>query len=322
MSYKNFHIFLHLSESANIHDTAKHFRVSPQYISRSIAQLESSYGVKLFFRTPSLRLTYEGEQVLSAAREIFLYESNIQNELTDLRAVKGSALRLGCVGGVAQLMLPHVLKHYNKSYPSVRIQLYEDCSSESLQQMLAASTLDLGIDVQTPLLLGNEQINLSNEPIRLLVSSSLLREHFNDYPLCIESFSRGIDLSRFLSLPFLKNLNESYLYQSLEAYAQKYKMKPSYAFFSHSTELLINLCHSGLGVLLCPACYTRLIANLGDAYGNYLLSFPVTDSFESYQLKLIYASDRYIPQYVKFFVYTAQRFFRGQTLSLEEYDDG
>ena len=96
MGFQNLNLFVSLSETLNLRLTAERFQISVQYLSHYIKDLEAEYQVTLFYRKPRLCLTYEGELLLNAARDIQMYERNLEGELQDLGISDSTELHLGC----------------------------------------------------------------------------------------------------------------------------------------------------------------------------------------------------------------------------------
>lgn len=317
MSYRNLNIFLNLCETLNLRQTAEQLRISPQYLSHYISDLEKNYQVRLFHRKPQLCLTYEGELLRDAAKDIQFYERNLESELQDLSIPDNIELHLGCSNESFRMVLPKLLSNYSKLHSAVKTTVTER-SEKKLISMLEDGQLDLclGINLQaTPHI---ELLPLANEDIFLLVSDNLLRQHFpNDYPLCAERFHHGIRLDDFSNLPFLLNLAETFLFQTADQYCSRHGFALNYTLSSGSTEALMNLCRKGIGCLLCTGRYVPYLHYSNTTSDNYTYCFPVADFPRNYHLNIAYAKNRHIPRYVMAFVRCAQSFFQQQTAMVD-----
>lgn len=309
MSYQNLNYFITLCEAQNLHQAAEQLRLSPQYLSHYITELEKNYQVCLFHRKPRLCLTYEGELLLEAARDIQFYERNFESELQDISLSEERELRLGCSSESLRMILPRLLSRYHQLHGNVTTKIMER-PEDRLLPMLEDGQLDLCLGIHLQSSAHTELLPLSHENIFLLVADSLLRQWFpNDYPLCAERFNHGVRLSDFSALPFLNNLSETYLLQAAEQYSEKAGVQFNYVLSSGSTEALMSLCQKGIGGLLCTERYLSYFNASNSAAENYVYCFPVTDFSDDYNLDIVYAKNRHLPRYVIAFIRCAQSLF-------------
>lgn len=313
MSYLNLNYFITLCEVQNLRQAAEHLRVSPQYLSHYVIELEKNYQVTLFYRKPRLCLTYEGELLLEAARDIQFYERNFESELQDISQFEARQLRLGCSSESLRMILPRLLFQYHQLHENVNTVIMER-SEDKLLPMLEDGQLDLCLGIHLRSSPHTELLPLSHENIFLLVSDSLLRQWFpNDYPLCAERFNHGVRLSDFSELPFLNNLSEAYLLQAAKQYSEKSGIPFHYVLSSGSTEALMSLCQKGIGALLCTERYLPYFNASNSTSENYVYCFRVTDLPDDYNLDIAYAKNRHLPRYVITFIRCAQSLFNQET---------
>ena len=305
-------LFTVLGETLNLHRTAERLHVSPQYVSRRIADLEREYDVKLFYRKPCFSLSYEGELLLQAIRDIQMYERNLESELQDLCPPQNPELHLGYNGESIGMILPDLLVEYHKLHPEARVFVVEQ-PEETLLAMLEDSQLDLCFGIKSSAH-NMESFPLPNEEIFLLVPDGLLRRAFpNDYPLCAERFYRGVHLEDFASLPFLDNLSERKLSQQVWQYSLDHSFLFHYVLSSVSIDALISLCQQGLGCLVCTArhLHRQLLASRG--HDQYTYHFPVLDLMNDYHMNIFYSKKRRLPRYMIEFIHCAKTLFELQT---------
>lgn len=315
MGYQNLDYFLTLCEHLHLRHAADALHVTPQYLSRYIIDLEKSYGVKLFHRRPTMTLTYEGELLLDAAKDIRLCEKNLESELQDHDPLKTRELRLGYCDESIERNLPDLLLSYRQHYPNVRVTVTEN-SFADLRSLLEDGHLDLCLGIHLP---SEENLNilpLSQEKVYLLIADRLLRLHFSyDYPLCAERFHHGVKLNEFAQLPFLDNRSEPFLHQIASQYSAEFGIAFRPALSSSSTDALIDLCRKGLGILLCTGRYISYLNHAYTELGDYIYAFPVIDLPSNYYLDIAYAGSRHLPHYITDFVECSRAFF-SQTLAV------
>ena len=101
MDILSYYYFAELCKDLNMSRTAERLYVSQQTISNHIQRMEEHYGTRLFYRKPSLSLTYAGKYALQFSQRLLREEKNLEDFLDDVeKKVKGilnfgaSSLRL------------------------------------------------------------------------------------------------------------------------------------------------------------------------------------------------------------------------------------
>lgn len=119
--------------------------VTQPALSMQIKEMEDSFGLPLFERTPRhVRLTGFGETVLSRAKDIL----RAVDELGDLaRAARGGLtgrLRLGVIPTIAPYLLPRIIGALGHDYPQIDLHIRETLTPRLLED-LSAGRLDAAI---------------------------------------------------------------------------------------------------------------------------------------------------------------------------------
>lgn len=317
MSFANLEPFVALSECANLHQAARQLLVTPQYLSRYINALEKRYRVTLFYRAPQLRLTYEGELLLEAARDIQLYERNFQSELQDLSVIDEKELRLGYSNESVRLLLPALLCDYQSIYDNAKISVII-CPEQRYNILLEDGQLDLFFGINLAECPGVERYPLPMESTFLLISDRLLQRSFrNDYPLCAERFQNGISVAELATFPLLKNSSELFLFQEVEKHSKMRGVELRYSFSSSCAEALIGLCRKGVGALLCTTRYLSTLTNSSSDPDAFIYSFPIKDAPICYHLDIAYAKERRLARHITAFMHCAARSYQPPVISTE-----
>ena len=129
--------------------THLHFRkaadavaVSQPALSMQIKDLEENLGVKLFERLPtSVRLTHEGEEVVTRARKILTEVADLTDYARQRAQPLAGALRLGIIPSIAPYLLPKILPALSRSHPELKLTIRETLT-ETLTEELLAGQLD------------------------------------------------------------------------------------------------------------------------------------------------------------------------------------
>lgn len=117
--------FLYSAEEGGFSAAARKLGMTPAGVSKNVARLEASLGVRLFQRsTRKLRLTEEGAQFLAAVGEPW---HRIQDAMTVLREGAGrpsGVLRVALAPAVGRRLFVPMLDAFHAAYPDVLPDLY------------------------------------------------------------------------------------------------------------------------------------------------------------------------------------------------------
>lgn len=116
---------------------------TPSAVSMQIKRLEELLGRPVFMRDArSVSLTIDGEMLLGYARRLLALNREAVSKfiMPDISGV----VRLGSPDDFGERVLPHVLKRFAQSHPSVAVDVVIDQSS-NLKRRLAERSLDMAI---------------------------------------------------------------------------------------------------------------------------------------------------------------------------------
>jgi len=139
--------FVKVAEIGNISTASTELFLTQQAVSQQILNLEEELEFKLFQRSKNrILLTKEGQLLYEEAqfriREIEEVVLGIRGELQAITCT----LRIGVSFESGRKLLPGVLSHFKKYYPSVKFEIYFE-SDLSIEQKLLAKQLDFGMVV-------------------------------------------------------------------------------------------------------------------------------------------------------------------------------
>ena len=148
-------------------EAAKQLYISQPSLSQTIRQAEEQLGMPIFNRdTAPLSLTYAGQMYVKAAREVMSIDTNLLNEIEEIKKESHGRMRLGFSVQRGMQLLPLVIPEFTQKYPYVRIELHEH-GSDVLEQLLIEGVCDLALITTSPKrrelhyeLLENEEIVL------------------------------------------------------------------------------------------------------------------------------------------------------------------
>ncbi len=135
--------FVAVAEEENFSHAAEREHVSQPSLSQQIQKLEGEVGQQLFDRLPrGVVLTEAGRTLLIYARQILTGLADAQRSIAELEKEVAGRLSVGAIPSMALYLLPRLIVDFQRAYPRVTFELYED-TTENLGQRLEDGTLDI-----------------------------------------------------------------------------------------------------------------------------------------------------------------------------------
>jgi len=313
--------FLSVAEELNISKTAKKLFISQQCLSAHIKKLEAVYGVPLFERRPRLKLTPAGDMLYSTLRQMQILENNLRDGLQEISSGTNSVLRIGMHSWRARVLLPHVLPEFHRIYPTLKIKIYSNVTSE-LEQMLLDGKLDVVIARAHTMDERLETVKLLEESLHLVINDSLLKQYFpKEYPACKETFKKGINIEKFSAVPFILSLESSNSYADVMELFSAHGIAPKCYIQTNISEMHFGSLSMDYGAGFCPLTMLPLLES---AESNDINFFPIRSEGVSSSMQLAYLRKAYLPEYAKRFISLVQGYCkeleqRTTQDTLEEY---
>ncbi|XYK79019.1 MAG: LysR family transcriptional regulator [Labrenzia sp.] len=117
-------IFAKVIDHGSFRGAARELRLSPSVVSHHVSQLEENLGVALIYRsTRKLRLTPEGQRLLSAARNMLEVAENELIELSTSAKTPSGDLRLTLPSVLSQSPLIEQIAAFSILHPRIRLFL-------------------------------------------------------------------------------------------------------------------------------------------------------------------------------------------------------
>lgn len=148
--------FVTIAECGSFTRAAMQVHRTPAALSLQIKRLEEMIGKTVFLRQPrQVRLTAEGETLLGYSRRLLrLNEEAIQQFLAP--SITGR-ISFGTTDDIGTRLLPWVLAHFSRSFPSVQVDVTITSSREILDR-LDSGNLDMAL-----VIIGNEGQEMRGE---------------------------------------------------------------------------------------------------------------------------------------------------------------
>lgn len=293
MNMTSIKCFMKVAELRSFSRAADALYLSQQSVSLHIKRLEDTYSTKLFERKPSLKLTSAGKLLLEAAADIVAREDELLASICLSREDFGGNIVIGIPPNRSAPFAIDFVPRIAGLYPKMTLSLREMPSSHLLQA-LQLNEVDLAL-----VLVSNVQNNpdprffvsvrLINEIMFLLVSDTLMREHFSDaYARLHDSFKNGVDVLAFANFPMILRPFTSATHAEIVEHFAAHFVKPKIRIQSTSTSALLPLCASGFGVVFCASSVLRYLRKEYPSIFQRINIYPVVKGCNERQLLLVY----------------------------------
>ena len=148
--------FVALAESRNFTVTAKDFFITQPGLSKHIAHIEKTMGVKLLFRTThSVELTDEGKVVYDEFKKIISqYDQLVAKTQAISHGIIGT-LDIGMLYYCSNEMISNAFTQYNTEYPNVNVSIKSFQPYQVINSLLE-DQIDIGLIIQSPTMPNND----------------------------------------------------------------------------------------------------------------------------------------------------------------------
>ena len=272
---KQLSYFIAAGEARSITLASERVHISPPSISSAISQLESEFGVQLFFRhhAQGMSLTPAGERFLIAARDLLGHAQRLHDLAHDITSSVAGPLRVGTFRTFAPLIMPALFKDFLDQHPQVQMQFFEDDEFELVSKVRRAE-LDIAITYE------QEGIDLQFERLALLPTYLLLSA---SHPMAT---SESLSLAELADQPFvLLDLPVSREY--FQSLFDRLGLRMNVIARSAQPETVRSFVASGLGFsMLTSRPASRIASN-----GGKLAYVPMSDDTPPMKLGLVTAKN-------------------------------
>ncbi len=136
-------IFIEIAQTGSFTRAAHALRLSQSTVSAAIQRLEQAVGRRLFVRSAhTMRLTEDGESMMSYAQQMFALTQDAMRQLTEPRLA--GVIRIGLPYGLQSPLLTEVLLRFRAIRPNVKIVVRND-QEPALLRLLDTGVLDVAI---------------------------------------------------------------------------------------------------------------------------------------------------------------------------------
>ena len=273
MTTKYLKIYLSVCQMASITKAADQLNMAQPAVSRVIRELEEYYGVDLFERMN--RKMY----ITPAGKQLFTYASSVVEQLEEAKVVirdqgNMTKIRVGINESYGRSMLARWFGDFCKRNSAVPVSLKIN-NSKIIEDDLLHNNLDFGI-MDYP-------ENDAYFHIELLHNEKMTVVCAPDYDM-----PEKIEATDLEKIPLLVREQGSGSRNYMERLFSQNHIKPLICMESISTQSLIEICKTGMGVLFIP----RILISSCLEEGS-LKEIQITDSMECRKYYLVYHKSKY-----------------------------
>ena len=122
---------------------AEELGVAQSTLSRSVASLEQSWGVRLFDRHgPMLSLTRDGERLLPDARTLCEASAALCRCVLRMSALEDGCVSMAAPSSVVAMRLPGPLGRFSADHPGIEVNINE-CTYGEAERLLLGGAVEL-----------------------------------------------------------------------------------------------------------------------------------------------------------------------------------
>lgn len=233
-------VFKLVSDERSFSRAADKLDMSPQLVSKYIAQLESHLNVRLLNRTTRrVHLTEAGEQCYQQAEAILEGIDNMENFFNEMQSSVRGVLNISAPVSFSTLHLPPLIKSFKSSHPKIAINLeLNDRKVDVIEE---------GFDVALRIghLKSSSLIAKKIAPIRLILCAS---PHYLEKigPISHPNQLNGEDFLRYTYMEYGQSTQP--LFQVLRAFS----LNKQFGYSANNGEVLMEAAIAGEGYMLQP----------------------------------------------------------------------
>ncbi|MFL6674495.1 MAG: LysR family transcriptional regulator [Massilia sp.] len=233
--------FVAIAERGSFHGAAAEIHLSQPALSRRIAKLEATLGVRLLERTTrKVDLTAVGRDFARKARELLNGLDQSLLGISELAERMSGEVTIACVPSAVRYFLPEVLQEYHAKYPRILIRVADDGASDVLSSVVR-SEADFGINY-----IGAQEPNIEFEPV---VKESFVVACRKDHELARRSELTWAELGKYDYMTVAKASGNRFL---LDLALSDTPGRPRSFCEVRHVMTVVSLVEAGLGIAAVP----------------------------------------------------------------------
>lgn len=129
-------MFYFIAKEGSITNAANKLFISQSAVTQALKKLEDDLGGKLFIRNKKgVILTDEGEKLFNYIKESINTLDNAENLFSQYLNSEIGKIRINVSSSLGSAIFPEILKDYTKAYPKVKLEIFNDKTSEAKRRL-------------------------------------------------------------------------------------------------------------------------------------------------------------------------------------------
>lgn len=293
MNFNQLRIFYAVAKNNSVTLAAKELLLTQPAVSIQIHLLEEDYNVKLFNRSgKGIKITQEGELLLSYAERIFNLSDEMEEALLRTTSLERGNLKIGAGRTIGAYYLPHLFEMFKLQYPNIRIQMDLGNSQQVIEGVLSYQN-DIGF-------IGTEYFNKDLVVLPFAEDTLVLITPF-DHELASKKVVSYKDLD---GQKMIMRERGSGTTELIERELKKHKVSVETVMELGSNEAIKHAVEAGLGISIIS---NNVVKREKDQGRVKILNFPKKKSITT-SYHIIYHKDKYLSNLMKAFLRVARDF--------------
>lgn len=149
---RQIHYFVTIAEAGSIARASERLNISPPSLSTAVAQLETSFGIRLFIRShvQGLLLTGDGRRFLGDAKQLLQQAAVMHRSASEISRELRGPFAVGCHATLAPMVLPAIRRAFESAHPHLSWSSTIADQSALIENLRSGETdaallLDLGL---------------------------------------------------------------------------------------------------------------------------------------------------------------------------------
>jgi DNA-binding transcriptional LysR family regulator len=302
LKLRDLHIFFTAAQRGSMAKAAQTLGVTQPAVSKVIAGLEHTLGVRLLDRgARGVEPTKYGRALLARSNAAFDELRQSVRDIEFLADPTVGEVRIGCQETFAAAILPSVIRRFSKAYPRVVLHIEQLGSLAAESSALRERTIDLGMFLLVKP--HDDKLFADDLKVEVLFHEQLVivagrQSHW--------ARRRKVDLAELIDEPWVLTESDTLSYARVaSAFAERGLGVPKRILQTLSTHLRVNLAASGSHIATMPNSTLRVY---GDRF--LLKALPVDFPSHSWPAVIVTLENRTLSPVVEHFIQYVRDFTR------------
>lgn len=250
MTIARYEVFQKVVELGNFTRAAEQLNMTQSAVSHAISSLEKEFGYPLLHRNKQakIRKTAFADRILPHIQQILNSEAIIKQELSIQNNQLKGTLKIGSFTSAAAQILPTMLSNLKKSYPDVKVILFEG-TYEEITEWIHNGNVDIGFIADSDTNNRIKSIPVSKDEIVLVLPKN--------HPFAKQKI---MDIKQIAGMDFImpKGLYRSLVLESLSAH----DVCPNIIMEVVNCETIVNMVSQNIGITMGPELFFKSYQNI------------------------------------------------------------